>query len=137
MEAHHINDTKAAFLDAACQTLRAQLDKPTDKFQEYFLALFSDKDYTKVLQCIAKVDKTFKSNASASSSNAPSARSPRSSRVVCFHCGIPGHVAFMCFRNRQQGYQSRFGSGSHFFPYSRPFGFGSGPRPGQSQGPSS
>lgn len=115
MEAHRINDPKASFLDSARQTLRAQLDKPTDKFQAYFLALFNDKDYTKVLECIAKVDKTFRSNASATSSNAPSARSPRSSRVACFHCGIPGHVASMCFRRRQQGYQSRFGSGSRFF----------------------
>ena len=50
MEALRINDPKASFLDAACQTLRAQLDKPTDKFQAYFLALFSDKDYTKLLE---------------------------------------------------------------------------------------
>ena len=83
-EAHRINNPKTSFLDAACQALRAQLDKPTDKFQAYFLALFSDKDYTKVLECIAKVDKTFKSNASASSSNAPSARSPR-----CKSCLFP------------------------------------------------
>ena len=47
MEAHRNNDHKASFLEAACQTLRAHLDKPTDKFQAYFLALFSDKDNTK------------------------------------------------------------------------------------------
>lgn len=32
MEAHRTNDPKASSLEAACQTLRVQLNKPTDKF---------------------------------------------------------------------------------------------------------
>ena len=99
MEAHHTNDLKASFLEAACQTLRVQLNKPTDKFQAYFLASFSDKDYTKVLECIAKVDKAFKR--SSSSATTPS-RSPRSLRVVCFFFGSPGHVVSTCFHRRQK-----------------------------------
>ena len=56
VEAHRAADPKAYFLDAACQTLRSSLSRPTDRFKAYFLALFSDKDYTKILDSIAKVD---------------------------------------------------------------------------------
>ena len=132
IEAHRTNDPKASFLQAACQTLRAQLNKPTDKFQAYFLALFSDKDYTKVLECIAKVDTAFKR--SSSSASTPG-RTPRSSRVVCFFCGSPGHVASTCFRRRQQGFQGRLGFNPRFSPYSKPSASGSGQRSSQGQGP--
>ena len=57
VEAHRAADPKAYFLDAACQTLRSSLSRPTDRFKAYFLALFSDKDYTKILDSIAKVEK--------------------------------------------------------------------------------
>ena len=133
MEAVRTNDPKASFLQAACQTLRVQLNKPTDKFQAYFLALFRDKHYTKALECIAKVDKAFKR--SSSSASTPG-RSPRSSRVVGFLCGSPGHVASTCFRRRQKGFQDRLGFKPRFSPYSRPSASGSGQRSSQGQGPS-
>lgn len=132
MEDHRTNDPKASFLEAACQTLRVQLNKPTDKFQAYFLALLSDKDYTKVLECIAKVDKAFKR--SSSSATTPG-RSPRSSRVVCFFCGSPDHIASTYFR-RRQGFQGRLGFNPRFSPYSRPSVSSSGQRSSQEQGPS-
>ena len=48
------------FLAAAAQALRDRLDKPLEQFQAYFLALFSDKDYAKVLDSIANVDKALR-----------------------------------------------------------------------------
>ncbi|KAJ7372907.1 hypothetical protein OS493_015361 [Desmophyllum pertusum] len=52
--AHNSKHEKAAFLSAATKALRERLDKPLEQFQAYFLALFSDKDYSKVLDSISK-----------------------------------------------------------------------------------
>jgi hypothetical protein len=57
--AHLHQHGKAAFLDVATQALRSCIDKSQDHFPAYFLALFSDKNYTKILDSIAKVDKAF------------------------------------------------------------------------------
>ena len=51
---------KVALLSAAARALRDHLDKPISQFQGYFLALFSDQDYSKVLDSIAKVDKSLR-----------------------------------------------------------------------------
>lgn len=123
--------TEASFLQAASLTLRIQLSKPTDRFQAYFLALFSDQEYRNVLECIATVDKAFKKGASS----AASGRSSHSSRVVCFFCGSPGHVASSCFRRRQQGSRGRRGFDFRFSPYSRPSASSSGQRSNQGQNP--
>ena len=136
MEAHRTSDPKASFLEAACQTLRAHLATPTDKFQAYYLALFSDKDYTKVLESISKVDKVFKQSAESSataSGTAPARQTNRPSRVVCYNCGMPGHVVSSCFRRRQPGPQRGWGN-ARFSPYSRPAGSGFGQRPSQGRG---
>ena len=62
-EAHRVHDSKASFLDAPIQTLRSHVSISLDKFQAYFTALFCDKDYTQILECIARVDKVFQTKA--------------------------------------------------------------------------
>lgn len=125
-EAHRVHDSKASFLDAAIQTLRSHVSISLDKFQAYFTALFCDKDYTKILECIARVDKVFQTKAPASRSSVERPDSPRparSGRVVCFHCGIPGHIAPNCFRRRREsGWQSNAPLGRRFAPYPRLLG---------------
>ncbi|KAJ7391200.1 hypothetical protein OS493_019331 [Desmophyllum pertusum] len=107
--AHRLSHDKASFLDAAIQGLQAS----TDKFQAYFLTLFSDKDYTKVLDSLAKVDKAHKRTAPASSqaSTQPGSPSTRPNRIRCFSCGIPGHTAANCFRRPYRG---------RYSPYTKP-----------------
>jgi hypothetical protein len=78
-EAHRVHDSKASFLDAAIQTLRSHVSISLDKFQAYFTALFCDKDYTKILECIARVDKVFQTKAPASRSSVERAGIPSSS----------------------------------------------------------
>ena len=50
---------KATFLSAATRALRDRLEKPVEQFQAYFMALFSDKDYSKVLVLSRKWIKPF------------------------------------------------------------------------------
>ena len=98
-EAHRVRDDKATSLDAAVQTLRSHVSVSFEKFQAYFTALFCDKDYTKVLESIARVDRAFKTKPPASS-RSPSVRSEpsrpvRRSGVVCFHFNslpLPAHA---------------------------------------------
>lgn len=106
--------SKAAFLSAAVQTLRTHLSKSTQLFQAYFLALFADKDYTKVLDSIAKVDKSLRSESSRLQRNPPASRN-RS--VICYECGRPGHIAPRCFLRRNPPQNSM---GGNRLPYQRP-----------------
>lgn len=116
-EVHQLSHDKASFLDAAIQGLRPRLQVSTDKFQTYFLALFSDKDYAKVLNSLAKVDKAHKKTAPApTQASTQLARPPtRPNRVRCYYCGIPGHMAANCFRRPQRG---------RYTPYTKPLGRG-------------
>ena len=64
-EAHCLSHEKASFLDAAVKGLHPRPQASTEILQAYFLALLSDRDYTKVLDSLAKVDKAHKKAAPA------------------------------------------------------------------------
>lgn len=114
-DARHKHHSKAAFLSAAVQTLRTHLAKSTQLFQAYFLALFADKDYTKVLDSIAKVDKSLRSESTRPQRNSPTTRYRA---VVCYECGRPGHTAPRCYLRRNPPPGSL--RGNRPFPYQRP-----------------
>jgi hypothetical protein len=106
---------KATFLSAATRALRDRLEKPVEQFQAYFMALFSDKDYSKVLDSIAKVDKALRATAPSASNSASSATrsSFKNTRLFCNFCGIPGHTSPFCFKKRRGSARGRF------LPYQR------------------
>jgi len=110
---------QAPFLATAALALRERFDKPVGLFQQYFLALFGDKDYSKVLDSLAKVDKTQKAKqpeekqAAKVSQEEAMAKTPKPP-MVCYHCGTPGHISSFCFRKRT-AYPSR----GRFSPYPR------------------
>ena len=114
-DARHKHHSKAAFLLAAVQTLRTHLAKSTQLFQAYFLALFADKDYTKVLDSIAKVDKSLRSESTRPQRNSPTTRYRA---VVCYECGRPGHTAPRCYLRRNPPPGSI--GGNRPFLYQRP-----------------
>ena len=104
-EAKVIAHEKASFYAVAAQALRDRLEKPKAQFHSYFMALFSDRDFGKVLECISKVDKSFGNSPSSSYRqqnyqqrylSRDSFRSTR--RIVCYSCGTPGHLASRCFQ---------------------------------------
>ena len=108
---------KASFLSMASQMMRGYLDKDPKQFRAYFLALFEEKEYTRVLDRISKVDKSLLGDRTRS--QFPPGRSSggplRSSAIICDFCGIPGHTSFRCFRRMSN---QRAGRG-RFSPYSR------------------
>lgn len=114
-EANQENHEKAPFFKVALLALRDRIDAPKTQFHAYFMALFSDDDYTKVLDCISKVDKSFKAPKSSvvnnsTNSTPPIPRRPPIPPATCFFCGLPGHIAARCFRrlnrNRPHPYPS-------------------------------
>ena len=108
---------KASTYDAIACTLREKFPFNKKQFKAYFVALLADKEYAKVLEAVAKVDKSFKSSVPSTASGSTgvpaqaSARPPpRRPRIYCYACGAPGHTASRCFK--------RFNNRS--YPQSRP-----------------
>ena len=69
--ASNANHKKSSYYSVVLQEIRQRLHKPREQFKAYFLALFSDYDYGKVLQSMAKVDKCLR-NPRSSVRNTPS-----------------------------------------------------------------
>ena len=94
-----------------------------------FLVLFGDKDYSKVLDSLSKVDKALRVKQSATVAATPSATQSttthrNSQPMVCFFCGSPGHIATFCYKKRAQQSRNR----GRFTPYPPQRGRGRGGR---------
>ena len=105
-------------------SLRDKLDSSDDDFRAYFMALFGDKDFQKVYECLAKVDKArnIQSTPTASTSHPTvdtSASHP--GPMVCYFCGIPGHIAPFCYKKKYSRGRGRGRGGgrgrARFSPY--------------------
>ena len=57
--ANSSGDPKAVNYDIIASTLREKLYVPTEQFKVYFLALFADKDFSRVIDTVSKVDESF------------------------------------------------------------------------------
>ena len=53
------SDTKAASYNIIATTLREKIHVPKEQFKASFLALLADKEYTRIFDTIAKVEKSF------------------------------------------------------------------------------
>jgi hypothetical protein len=110
--AKDVGQEKSSFLAAATQALRDRTDKPLEQFQAYFLAIFADKDYAKVLNSLAKVDKALgvKQPERACTSTQPVsvARNPGRAPMICYYCGAPGHISPFCYKKRAHARRGRF-----------------------------
>ena len=71
---------KAPTFDAIACTLREKLLVSKKQFRAYFVALLVDKEYAKVLQAVAKVDKSFKSSAPCPASGSSGTSAQASAR---------------------------------------------------------
>lgn len=108
--AHH---KEANFLKVAAKALRDRFDEPLESFQSYFLALFGDKDYVRVLEKLTKVQKAAKAKVSPKTQGAPKPPQPGPSSdvhqpMICFYCGVPGHIASFCFKKKAARFRGRY-----------------------------
>ena len=100
------NDEKAHTYSAILSTLREKLSSPTKQFKAYYVALLADKEYSKLLDTVAKVDKVFKKGGSHPASSPTPYSRPRPT-IYCFSCGMPGHISSRCYRRQARPYSPR------------------------------
>ena len=94
--AHDIKHEKEAYYRLAFDMLRAKIDQPDALFRNFLLPIFGDKDHEKILDLIAKVEKTNQRHPSRDP--VPTTRVAPYSRVRCYSCGRLGHVRANCYR---------------------------------------
>lgn len=106
----------APHFKAVYNALKGRLATPNDQFKKYLAALIGDKEQEKVLDIMAKVDKSLKlgRDIQVMSARDPSDRAPSPSRrqfnkptqraIRCYYCDRPGHIQSRCYqRMREQG----------------------------------
>ncbi len=89
------SDPKAPSYEAITSTLRQKIGSPVDQFKAYFSALLADKEYSRILDAVHKVDKAFKTGTRSvqrETPSLPSAHTRPQFPVVCYSCGLPGHI---------------------------------------------
>lgn len=95
---------KSTSYEIIASTLREKLYVQTEQFKAYFLALLADKEFSRIIDTVSKIDKAF--TRSSPYQRGQQHRRGRSSsgsgynqsRIVCFKCGTPGHKAPQCWR---------------------------------------
>ena len=57
--ATQLKDKKADYYSTVYSTLVERMSKPPEHFRNYILSLLGDRDYEKVVETVAKIDKAF------------------------------------------------------------------------------
>ena len=93
------SDTKAASYDIIATTLREKIHVPKEQLKAYFLALLADKEYTRIFDTIAKVERSFRRPTPYFRTQARgNLRSSPYPRVTCYRCGTPSHKSTQCWK---------------------------------------
>ena len=101
------NHAKASFYDLAASSLRERLSVQDGHFKAYFLALLAEKDYSTVLESLAKVEKSLSRRDNAATRlrrSFPYARpvsNQRPNNIRCFYCGMAGHRVAQCYQKQR------------------------------------
>lgn len=64
-------DKKADYFTTVHAKLLERLSRPADQFKSYILSLLADRDYERIIDAVAKVDRAFSDNPSSNSSPGP------------------------------------------------------------------
>lgn len=99
---------KATIFDITVVALREKMYVPVEHFKAYFLALLAEKEYSTILDAMAKVDKLLKKKNATADNGLQKPRSSQGSRMACWNCGTLGHRAAQCYQRRRHS------------PYARP-----------------
>ena len=80
-------------------------------FKAYFLALLADKEYARIFDTIAKVEKSFRRPTPYFRTQARgNLRSSPYPRVTCYRCGTPGYKSTECWKRVPAGRNFNFWS---------------------------
>ena len=103
--AHDSKQEKEVYYRLVFETLRGKLDQPSGQFCKFIFPLLGDKDHEKVLDVVAKVEKSnlWQIQKSFGVGGVSKNRSYLSSRLPprCFYCNKPGHVKAQCLQRKR------------------------------------
>ncbi|EDO44728.1 predicted protein [Nematostella vectensis] len=93
-------DVKASGYHAIAAILREKLTTSTKEFKSYFVALLADMEHSRILDVVRKVDKNIKKEDRELTHDYNRPQSRTSANIVCYTCGLRGHVYARCVRQR-------------------------------------
>lgn len=98
-------DTKherAGYYRYTFEILRGKAEEPNDQFRNFLLPLLGDNDMGKVLEVVAKVEKTNRAKKERQNTgNGRRVMSAPYTGARCFYCDRPGHLQANCFKKRR------------------------------------
>lgn len=104
--AQDVKHEKTGYFQLTFETLRSKINQSNEQFRNFLLPLLGDKDHEKILEIVAKVEKT---NRRIHGKQGRATASAPYSVLRCHYCGRPGHIKVNCFkRKRDVGESSGF-----------------------------
>ena len=101
--AHDSKNRKANYYRLTCETLRFKLHSCSDaQFRDHLLPLLGDKDQEKILNIIAKVEKSNRNRQGRVFSRPRSEADPDPYRSIrCYYCQRFGHTRSTCYKRKR------------------------------------
>ena len=101
--AHDSKNEKANYYRLTCETLRSKPHSCSDaQFREYLLPLLGDKDQEKILDIMAKVEKSNRNRQERGFSRPRSEADPAPYRSIrCHYCQRFGHTRSTCYKRKR------------------------------------
>ena len=103
--AHDSRHEKEAYYRLVFEMPRGKLDQPSNQFRNFIFPLLGDKDHEKVLDVVAKVEKSnlWQIQKSSGAGGVSKNRSYLSSRPPrrCFYCNKQCHIKALCLQRER------------------------------------
>ena len=89
-----VKDKKADYYATVYSTLQERISKSAEQFKSYVLSLLGDREYEKVVESLAKVDKAFNQDATSSPEPSVVPQSPQGFLPPSFPGELPSPLSY-------------------------------------------
>ena len=96
--AQDVKHKKTRYFRLTFETLRTKMNQSNEQFRNFLLPLLGDKDHEKILEIVAKVEKT---NRRIHGKQGRATATAPYSVFHCQYCGRPGHIRANCFKRKR------------------------------------
>ena len=96
--AQDVKQEKTGYFWLTFETLRTKMNQSNEQFRNFLLPLLGDKDHEKILEIVAKVEKT---NRRTHGKQGRATATAPYSVFRCHYCGRPGHTRANCFKRKR------------------------------------
>ena len=96
--AQDVKHEKTGYFWLTFETLRTKMNQSNEQFRNFLLLLLGDKDHEKILEIVARVEKT---NRRTHGKQGRATATAPYSVFRCHYCGRPGHTRANCFKRKR------------------------------------